>query len=151
MSKKQFIVTDEHLQILKMLNVDYDRGPEIDRKRPYGNTDYQGDILKAVGEKQTESSDGDEFWTKEQGNRADKIHREAGMALQIALCTGTFEAGTYEQQKPYHSNSWARVPDKPLSPEAQRAKQRPSNYNQMPSADQWAIDKQLGILDWDGS
>jgi hypothetical protein len=27
---------------------------------------------------------------------------------------------------------------------------RPSNYSQLPLQEQWAIDKNLGILDWDG-
>jgi hypothetical protein len=28
---------------------------------------------------------------------------------------------------------------------------RPKNYFKLSGADQWAIDKKLGILDWDGS
>jgi hypothetical protein len=33
---------------------------------------------------------------------------------------------------------------------AERAKQRPANYAALSSQDQWAIDRRLGILDWDG-
>lgn len=29
--------------------------------------------------------------------------------------------------------------------------QRPTNFNLMSAADQWDIDKGLGILDWDGN
>lgn len=31
------------------------------------------------------------------------------------------------------------------------ALQRPANYAQLPGEVQWAIDKKLGILDWDGT
>jgi hypothetical protein len=34
---------------------------------------------------------------------------------------------------------------------AERAKHRPSNYADLSPAEQWAVDKDLGILDWDGS
>lgn len=42
-------------------------------------------------------------------------------------------------------------PKKPLSPEAERAKLRPKNFFELPGREQWDIDKNLGILDWDGS
>jgi hypothetical protein len=32
-----------------------------------------------------------------------------------------------------------------------RAQMRPSNFYDLPPEEQWSIDKQLGILDWDGS
>ena len=38
----------------------------------------------------------------------------------------------------------------PESDMAHRAKQRPSNYNQLSGREQWQIDKELGILDWKG-
>jgi len=40
---------------------------------------------------------------------------------------------------------------KPLSKEAENAKKRPENYEQLSARDQWEVDKGLGILDWDGS
>jgi hypothetical protein len=36
-------------------------------------------------------------------------------------------------------------------PPAERAKLRPANYLELEPEEQWTIDKQLGILDWDGS
>jgi hypothetical protein len=33
----------------------------------------------------------------------------------------------------------------------QQAKRRPANYNDLSPREQWEIDKQLGILDWDGT
>jgi hypothetical protein len=37
-----------------------------------------------------------------------------------------------------------------LGPLASAAESRPKNYAQLPTAEQWRIDKMLGILDWDG-
>ncbi len=37
-----------------------------------------------------------------------------------------------------------------LSPLARQALQRPTNYVNLPPEEQWAVDKKLGILDWDG-
>lgn len=37
-----------------------------------------------------------------------------------------------------------------LGPESLRAQKRPLNFNDLPGREQWAIDKRLGILDWDG-
>lgn len=44
----------------------------------------------------------------------------------------------------------AKAAGRALSEGAQQAKKRPINYCELPVADQWAIDKSLGILDWDG-
>jgi len=33
----------------------------------------------------------------------------------------------------------------------ERSFQRPRNYTKLSSREQWAIDKRLGILDWNGS
>ena len=40
---------------------------------------------------------------------------------------------------------------KPLSREAERALCRPDDFFQLSGEQQWAIDKSLSILDWDGS
>jgi len=39
---------------------------------------------------------------------------------------------------------------KPKGPQAIAATCRPSNFYQLSGEEQWEIDKQLGILDWDG-
>lgn len=41
--------------------------------------------------------------------------------------------------------------EKPLSEGARRARKRPANYHKLSAREQWAIDKSLGILDWDGT
>jgi hypothetical protein len=39
---------------------------------------------------------------------------------------------------------------KPKGPQAIAATRRPANFYQLSGEEQWEIDKQLGILDWDG-
>lgn len=38
-----------------------------------------------------------------------------------------------------------------LSPKARKALTRPQNFDDLPPAEQWAIDDRLGLLDWDGA
>lgn len=38
-----------------------------------------------------------------------------------------------------------------LSVKAQTALTRPQNFDDLPPAEQWAIDDRLGLLDWDGT
>jgi len=37
-----------------------------------------------------------------------------------------------------------------IGPMASMALQRPDDFDELPPASQWAMDKKLGILDWDG-
>jgi hypothetical protein len=37
-----------------------------------------------------------------------------------------------------------------LGPMATKAQERPFTYHNLESREQWRIDKELGILDWDG-
>jgi len=45
----------------------------------------------------------------------------------------------------------AKAEGRALSDGARQAKRRPINYCELSPEAQWAIDKQLGILDWDGT
>lgn len=45
----------------------------------------------------------------------------------------------------------AKKAKRPLGPCAQAATQRPSNYVELDPREQWAVDKRLGILDWEGT
>jgi hypothetical protein len=39
---------------------------------------------------------------------------------------------------------------KPTMSDTEKAKLRPSNFDELSAEEQWGIDKELGILDWDG-
>lgn len=45
----------------------------------------------------------------------------------------------------------AKLKGKQLSDGARQAKKRPIDYCELSPEEQWAVDKRLGILDWDGT
>lgn len=106
----QFVMTENHIKLLKRMYVrfndrGYDGAPEVDLKRPYGNSDVVGDIY--------EITRGGNIPEDEYGERDDDIvdqmldiHREIATALQIALCTLSFIPGVYVQRESYDSLSW---------------------------------------------
>lgn len=116
MKSKNFTLTEEHLTLLKSMYVgwqDCETGaPEIDPKRPYGNSDVARDIWEMLDwfdidilpeEDQDyfyESDDYDVLHTK-----AMKLHEETGKALQIILQTQSFKTGVYENFNEY-GNDW---------------------------------------------
>lgn len=111
-TKKKFTLTKEHLKLLRRFNVgwqDCETGaPEIDPKRPYGNSAVANDIYEiltgdSVG---CTNSKLDELTKKEEA-RCMKLHTETETALQIVLATGSFETGKYECD--WYGNRWYKV------------------------------------------
>jgi hypothetical protein len=99
----KFIVTEDHLKLMSNFWVgwcgDEYGAPEIDPKRPYGNSDVPADIAEILGwEGEIEYDD----------PRARKIHEETMTALQIALRVGYFKAGHYERENSY-SEDWKEI------------------------------------------
>ena len=96
--KVRFTVTDQHLKLLRRMCVgwqDCETGaPEIDPKRPYGNSDVFDDVVEILGVKPNYSKHGEILDGLEE--KMMKLHRETETALQIVLSTGAFKAGTYE-------------------------------------------------------
>lgn len=84
---ERFTVTEEHLKLLRAARVTWlnvgDGAPAIDARRPYGGASVEADVARIIG--------------KHEGNRGvlRAIHLQTKTALQIALCTGRMEAGTY--------------------------------------------------------
>ncbi len=77
--------------------------PEINPKRPYGNSgNVANDILPILGI----PYDGDNEALED---FARKLHEEMEDALQIFLCTQSFEIGKYEKESEYDSRSWKKV------------------------------------------
>ena len=117
-----FEVKKEHLALLKNMFVgwgDCEFGaPEIDPKRPYGNSDVLQDMIEIFGVKRvTENVFKFELFGKEylitgehQFNLdlenqdellriLNELHRETETVLQIALQTGMFKEGKYKIEK----------------------------------------------------
>jgi len=114
---KEFDLTEDHIFLLRHAYVDWDDcetgAPAINCKRPYGNSSVAEDILEMLGESWGEKpvKDDDDYdeWTEDQKTRALKVHHETQYALQIILCTGKFEPGTYRKSRHYDNHSWELV------------------------------------------
>lgn len=106
MKVQKFTLTKDHVKLLRRFQVgwqDCETGaPEIDPKRPYGNSDVETDMHEILtGKDQPDGCpDG-----KREGYL--KFHRELENALQIVLVTGSFKPGNYEADE--YSSNWRRV------------------------------------------
>jgi len=104
---REFIVTEQHLKLLRHMYVgwqDCETGaPEIDPKRPYGNSDVPGDIHEILtGERNAEL-------TREQEELYLALHRETDTVLQIVLRTGEAWPGRYVRPSEYDCD-WRLAP-----------------------------------------
>lgn len=84
-------ITPDHIKLLRRSYVGWNDceygAPEIDCKRPYGNSDVAGDIAEILGWK-PEGDDGEnECLSSRQRTAARKIHEEMKGVLQIVLET----------------------------------------------------------------
>lgn len=109
MTTQTFTLTEQHLKLLRRCCVgwqDCETGaPEINPKRPYGNSAVMEDIHEILTGETIGCRDSkrDEL-TREENEQYQKLHREMETALQIALSTGQFKAGKYEC--PAYTNAW---------------------------------------------
>ena len=82
----RFKLTEQHIALLRQMNVGWDASeygaPNIDPKRPYGNSDVVGDIREIVD---PDMSD----------DEAEVLHNEIGNALSVLLACGQLSPGTY--------------------------------------------------------
>jgi hypothetical protein len=109
---KSFTVTEDHLKLLRQFQVgwqDCETGaPEIDPKRPYGNSYVSGDIHEILTGEQVGTTDSKrDDLTEEEEKKYLELHRETEIALQIVLATGKFKAGNYECDE--YGTDWKRI------------------------------------------
>jgi len=94
----EFELTEEHILLASKMRVRWQNceygAPEIDPKRPYGNSDVENDICEILG-KQMVEVDYEEKYSTEDLQYAKKIHNEMEIALQIILENKTFKPGLY--------------------------------------------------------
>jgi hypothetical protein len=110
---KLFQLTEDHIKLLNRMFVYwndncYDGSPCIDSKRPYGNSSVAYDVYEIIHGKEWDYGENDEM-TEEIYEQMLVLHRETATALQIVLCTKSFEPGTYEKTNTYDSLSWRKV------------------------------------------
>lgn len=96
---KQFTMTEQHLALLRHAYVRWSEvefgAPEIDGKRPYGNSDVIHDIAEILGESFPDDDAAYERWMEENADRLTRLHVETAIALKIILCVGKSQAGAY--------------------------------------------------------
>ena len=98
MDKREFILKEEHVTLLQRAYIgwqDCETGaPEINPKRPYGNSDVPSDVAEILGEEIKKDAD-DYGMDEDQRARLMELHRETQHALQIILSTKSFRPGKY--------------------------------------------------------
>jgi len=128
-----FELKEEHIKLLTNMYVGWSDcefgAPEINPKRPYGDSDGVNDVaevleikkikgnvdgydeeeakerLEEYGEEGIEEYLSELDWDDKTYNYLRDIHRETEIALQIVLKTKSFEIGTYEREDNY-GNNW---------------------------------------------
>ncbi len=105
----EFTLKPEHIKLLRRAYIrtsEYETGaPEIDGKRPYGNSYVAGDVAEILGIKV-----GEDGLTDEQARELLDLHYETTTALQVILTTGSFEPGEFVKRDRYDFTSWERRP-----------------------------------------
>lgn len=105
----EFKVTEQHLTLLRNANVSWDGcefgAPAIDCKRPYGNSDAYGDMLKLLN---LPAPDDDGEIPDETREWLYDLHVALETALQVVLSTGQFKPGRY--RAPKYTRNWEPAP-----------------------------------------
>lgn len=109
---RTFTVTEDHLALVRRSCTGWQYcefgAMEINPKRPYGNSGVLYDIAEMIGLE----PDADGEFTPEQEVHMLRLHRETQVVFQIAMCTGSFQAGDYVntcESFPYGRPAWERA------------------------------------------
>ena len=112
---RRFTFTEQHIALLRHMYVDWrdaEAGaPEIDPKRPYGNSAVEDDVAEILGVPRiNEPENEDESDARELQDRdLLALHEQTATALQIVLNTGEFRPGVYERPDEYDTRTWRRI------------------------------------------
>ncbi len=102
-----------HLDLLKNMYVSWDDcefgAPEIDPKRPYGNSDVYTDIAEIIQLPKKDNWDyKEEDWTEETADMMEDLHKQMEVVLQIILVCQQFTLGVYRKKDKY-GTKWELV------------------------------------------
>ena len=114
---ERFVIEDIHLKLLKRSYWEYNGMCEgsigMDVKRPYGNSDPLDDICEELNIKKVEDTYGNEIYLKEHFEKAQKIHEEMLLVLDIITKTLQVSTGVYLNEnygkKFEYSPKWRKV------------------------------------------
>jgi hypothetical protein len=125
----EFEIKEEHLKLLKEMNVGWDDcefgAPNIDPKRPYGNSDGVNDVARVIGFKKTKDTvefdkeEAEEYdylkdyledaeWNEKSYDYLLNLHKDMQIVLQIVLSTLSFKKGIYKKKDKY-SSEWEMI------------------------------------------
>lgn len=111
-ARKVFELTDEHITLLRNAGVTWDDtetgAPQIDPKRPYGNSDVALDVCEIL--EWPQSCNSDNGYDDASLEAAMELHKETETALQIVLYTGEFKPGWYENTG--YGINWEHIPER---------------------------------------
>ncbi len=100
----EFTIKEIHLRLLQKMYVGWGQcefgAPEIDPKRPYGNSDVICDMMKIIGLPAT--CDTEEVVV----DMLIALHKETEIALQICLNLQQFKTGDFIKKDEYDAKSW---------------------------------------------
>ncbi len=126
-----FTITLTHLMLMQKMYVGWNDdefgAPEINPKRPYGNSAVLVDVAEILGLRQMISFefgdhsykvDHEDWWYDMPDELADvlaALHAQTRIALQICLVVQKFEVGTYQKTDRYNDRSWVKIPEDALN------------------------------------
>lgn len=112
--KEQFELKKQHIKLLQNMCWEYSDcetgAPQVDCKRPYGNSYVPPDVAKILGV--TLSYDDENQVYKDKVREIMQYHYDSHIALEIILQTKSFETGLYEKvgrDKHTDKNTWRKV------------------------------------------
>jgi len=111
MEKKKITIKAEHILLLKNMSIDWQDceygAPEVNPKRPYGNSSGSADVCRVLG--WVKNPDYDE-WSKTQLADARMLHEEMLYVLKV-LCQNPngIEMGATHENMSKYGNDWRRV------------------------------------------
>ena len=100
---EKFLVIESHVELLKNMYVgwqDAEYGaPEIDPKRPYGNSDVEEDICEILKFSKSSCRNCESTYTEDQVQYAASLHKDMKKVLQILVQHPTdFKIGEYQSK-----------------------------------------------------
>lgn len=112
MAKNKITIKPEHILLLKEISINWQDSeygaPEVNPKRPYGNSSGSADVCRVLG--WVKNPDYNE-WSKSQLANARALHEEMLYVLKV-LCQnphGIEVGATYENMSKYYGDDWRRV------------------------------------------
>ena len=111
-----FHVTEEHIKLMKRLHIgwcdDEYGAPEVDHKRPYGNSDVEEDMKTILNLSSNKCPHCEEVLDDSDDEKANNLvaslHKDMQTVLQILVQNNGIKIGVYKNKEKY-GNDWGFV------------------------------------------